>query len=307
MKRTTCFLLSLALVLGLTACKSLEELDFNKIMDEIFASDDRPARLIVQGAPSDSEDGDTDSAPKAEEPAIPSHTDLPQPAEPDQTAPDSPPDSTPDSAPAADPEPAESGGGTVTASHTDATFFGPGEFFHFQPKGLSGVYACTYESGDPDVASVDQDTGKVTAVGPGTTTVSMHVEGNGGQYDFECIVRCSWKEEDKPGDSTDRPAQSDAEPAPPPSGAAGSDTGGITASHTDVTFFNEGEHFRLTPQGVTGVYEVDYSSADPGVAMVDEISGVVTAVGPGTTTVTMHVECEGGQYDLECVVRCSIS
>lgn len=302
MKRITCFFLSLTLVLSLTACSRLEDLDFNKIMDQIFASDDRPARPIVQTAPSGSGEGDTDSTPKAEEPVIPSHTALPDPAEPDQTTPDAPPEP----APAGDPEPAGSGGGTVTASHADATFFGPGEFFHFQPKGISGVYACTYESEDPDVASVDQDTGKVTAVGPGTTTVSMHVEGNGSQYDFECIVRCSWKE-DKPGDSTEKPAQSDDEPAPPPSGAAGSGTGGITASHTDVTFFNEGEHFRLVPEGVSGVYAVDYSSADPNVAMVDEISGVVTAVGPGTTTVSMHVEGNGGQYDFDCVVRCSIS
>ena len=89
-------------------------------------------------------------------------------------------------------------------------------------------------------------------------------------------------------------------------GGGSADTGGVTANRTDVTFFNEGEHFRLVPEGVSGVYEVDYSSADPDVAMVDEISGVVTAVGPGTTTVNMHVEYSG-QYDFACIVRCSWS
>lgn len=303
MRRAVCFFLSLFLMLGLTACSRLEDLDFNKIMDQIFASDDRPARPIIQTSPSDSGDGGKDSAPKAEEPVIPDHSGASEPAEPDP-APAEDPAAAPSESP--DPAPADPVGGTVTASHSDATFFGPGEFFHFQPKGISGAYACTYESEDPDVASVDPDTGKVTAVGPGTTTVNMHVEYNG-QYDFACIVRCSWKAEDKPGASGEKPSGSDDEPTLPPAGGGSADTGGVTANRTDVTFFNEGEHFRLVPEGVSGVYEVDYSSADPDVAMVDEISGVVTAVGPGTTTVTMHVECDAGQFDLDCVVRCSVS
>lgn len=297
MKRAACLFLSLLLVLGLTACKSLEDLDFNKIMDRIFASDDRPARPIVQTAPSSGKDGG--GTTKAEEPVIPDHSGDPSPAQPDQTGPDPAPGPDPEPAP----PPVAPGTGDVTASHSDATFFGPGESFRFLPKGLSGTYACTYEVEDPEVASVDQETGRVTAVAPGTTTVSMHVEA-GGQYDFECIVRCNWKAEDKPPKSDPK---SDAEPAPPPSGDTGSGAGGVTANRTDVTFFNEGEHFRLVPEGVSGVYEVDYSSADPTVAMVDEISGVVTAVGPGTTTVTMHVECDAGEFDLDCVVRCSVS
>lgn len=78
----------------------------------------------------------------------------------------------------------------------------------------------------------------------------------------------------------------------------------ITASHTDVSLKAEGETFRLSPQGVTGIYACSYTSADPSVAAVDELTGEVTAAAPGTTTVTMHVECEAGQFDLECIVRC---
>ncbi len=136
MRRAVCFFLSLFLMLGLTACSQLEDLDFNKIMDQIFASDDRPARPIIQTSPSDSGDGGKDSAPKAEEPVIPDHSGASEPAEPDPVPAEDP---APAPSESPDPAPADPGGGTVTASHSDATFFGPGEFFHFQPKGISGI------------------------------------------------------------------------------------------------------------------------------------------------------------------------
>lgn len=46
----------------------------------------------------------------------------------------------------------------------------------------------------PSIATVNEK-GLVSAVAPGTTTVSVHVEGDGGPYDFSCIVRCNWKTE----------------------------------------------------------------------------------------------------------------
>ena len=80
---------------------------------------------------------------------------------------------------------------TVTASHEDATLLSPGESFRFLPVGAGGVYAAEYTIGDESVATVDSSNGKVTAVGPGTTTVTMHVECDAGQFDLDCVVRCS--------------------------------------------------------------------------------------------------------------------
>ena len=67
-------------------------------------------------------------------------------------------------------------GGDITANYEDATLLAPGESFQFLPVGVSGTYAATYISKDSSVATVDGDTGKVTAVGVGKTTVSMHFE-----------------------------------------------------------------------------------------------------------------------------------
>ena len=82
----------------------------------------------------------------------------------------------------------------VRASHSDVTLKAAGNSFTLQVEGVEGVYALTYTSADPSIATVNEK-GQVTAVAPGTTTVSVHVEGDGGPYDFSCIVRCNWKAE----------------------------------------------------------------------------------------------------------------
>lgn len=60
-------------------------------------------------------------------------------------------------------------------------------------KNVPGIYACTFTSNDPSIATVDEQTGLVTAVSTGKTTVKAHLESELGQRDFECIVRCAWK------------------------------------------------------------------------------------------------------------------
>lgn len=117
-------------------------------------------------------------------------------------------------------------------------------------------------------------------------------------------------EPQEPSVSGDRPDG----PLPDPEGSGGiADTGeggdepaeaDIAASHTDVTLQSEGETFTLSAEGVPGIYAGAYASADPAVASVDETTGLVTAVAPGTTTVSMHIECEEGQFDFSCIVRC---
>lgn len=252
--------------------------------------------------------------PQAEEPEIsdpakpvvPDFSGSQPPTGPVQSKPEEPEQSEPvqpDAAP------------DVTPSHTDVTFFSAGESFRYLPKGVSGIYACSYTSEDEKVAAVDPDTGRVTAVGPGTTNVKMHVEYNG-QYDFTCVVRCSWKDDGKKDDgktgtSSGKKQDKDDEPVLPPASkpAAKPETpasvDGISASHSDATFFNPKEHFRLLPIGAGDDCAVSYSTSNADVASVDGKTGTVTAVGPGTATVTMSVDCGGTEYSFECIVRCS--
>lgn len=77
-------------------------------------------------------------------------------------------------------------------SHTDVTLKAAGNTFTLQVKGMEGTYSVIYTSADSAVATVNEK-GVVTAVAPGTTTVSAQVEGDGGKYNFSCIVRCNWK------------------------------------------------------------------------------------------------------------------
>lgn len=218
-------------------------------------------------------------AVEAQEPTIPT-------GDPEPAGEDSPPDAEAPSIPAPDdPAPAPAGGdaapktgGEITANYEDATLLAPGESFKFLPVGVSGVYAATYISKDTSVATVDGDTGKVTAVGVGKTTISMHFEGDGEVHNFDCIVRCSWDQEDY---------------------------NKVTASHEDVTLLSPGESFRFLPVGAGGVYAAEYTTGDESVASVDPSNGTVTAVGKGKTTVSMHFEGAGEVHDFDCVVRCS--
>jgi len=265
-----------------------------ELLDKMFAgepagtkdpAEPKPASPapVPDPAPASQEPAEPSPSPGAVEPSIPG--DAPDSQEPSQPEPSEPS------------SPAPAGG--VTPSHTDVTLFSPGESFRYLPKGTEGVYACTYASEDESIAAVDPSTGKVTAAGPGTTKVTMHVENNG-QYDFECIVRCNWKEEETepalPGEG--EPAL----PADPETPASGTDP--VTASHSDATFFHPEEHFRLRPVGAGDGYTCAYASGDAEIASVDE-NGVVTAVGPGTTTVTMTVDGGGTEYIFECIVRCN--
>ncbi len=98
-----------------------------------------------------------------------------------------------------------------------------------------------------------------------------------------------------------------ADPAPAPAGDEKEEqkpSAGVTASHSDVSLFSEGEKFTMSAQGVNGIYAASFASKNPEIASVDEKTGVITAAAPGMTTITMHVECEAGQFDFDCIVRC---
>lgn len=131
-----------------------------------------------------------------------------------------------------------------------------------------------FESLDPTIASVN-DNGKIVAISGGSTEVIVTC----GSVSESCLVTCDFT----------LAAGEEAPPEPP------------KLNNTDMTFFTPGEQFALVvenlPEGVTPVF----SSDRPNVASVDE-SGVITAKGIGTATITVTV----GDTKLESVVRCNL-
>lgn len=186
MKKITALLLTLAMLLSLTACSiSFLNRETNNNAD---AKPESPA--VQPEEPSvPAGDGDDIAAVEPEIPDDKPDTLLPDP-EGEEEEPDAPEEAS-----------------DITASHKDVTLFSAGETFTFSAQGVPGIYACTFASADESVAAVDENLGTVTAVAPGTTTITMHLECESGQYDFKCIVRCSWKAEEAPPASTDKPAQ----------------------------------------------------------------------------------------------------
>lgn len=159
---------------------------------------------------------------------------------------------------------------------TDMTFFSPGEQFTLVVLNVPADQPVTFESADPQIASVSS-TGVVTAMGSGTTTVTAAAAGQS----FSCIVRCNLDDSAETGDGE----------------------GKCTISHFDVTMSIVGEYFRLSLTDANGdkVTGLSWTSSDNSVCTVDG-SGVVTAVGRGTAYVSTTYN--GVSY--ECIVRCNV-
>ena len=131
---------------------------------------------------------------------------------------------------------------------------------------------------DESVCTVDQD-GVVTAVDRGTTTVVAEA----GAARAECIVRID----------ADAPAGSVTTTPNPSTGEVG---GTLGLSTYDATLFSIGETFYLEVSGTSS--SPSYSSEDTSVCTVDS-DGEITAVGEGTTNVTVTVDGK----TLTCIVR----
>lgn len=143
--------------------------------------------------------------------------------------------------------------------------------------------AIEFRSADPAVAEVSE-TGIITAVGPGQTTITITC----GSAVKTCTVVCWFREE------TSAPT----EPTQPQPAL----TGELTLNKTDVTCSRRGEAFTLTVKvgdSTVSGQEVTWTTSDPDVAAVE--NGVVTAVGAGSAVVT--ASCQG--KSASCTVRCS--
>lgn len=87
---------------------------------------------------------------------------------------------------------------TITASHSDVTLSAAGNSFKLKAEGGAEDSVVTYSAADETVAVVKED-GTVTAVAPGTTTVTMKVTSGDEIHTFDCVVRCTWTEESQTG------------------------------------------------------------------------------------------------------------
>lgn len=77
----------------------------------------------------------------------------------------------------------------------------------------------------------------------------------------------------------------------------------LSLNKTDFTLFKSGESYQLSPIWVNGDSQpLTWSSSNEAVATVSE-NGTVTAVAPGTATITASQN--GTQLSAQCVVRCN--
>ena len=178
MKKLMVLLLALAMLFTVSACKGSGNNGGNE--------NDVSQNEVQQ--PEDSETNDTED--EAVKPEVPDEEDQDTADKEENETDDAKDEETTDGA---DENDAEEDKKEVRASHSDVTLKAAGNSFTLKVEGMEGVYAATYTSADPAIATVDEN-GLVTAVAPGTTTVSVQVEGNGTTYDFSCIVRCNWKD-----------------------------------------------------------------------------------------------------------------
>ncbi|MBR6119621.1 MAG: Ig-like domain-containing protein [Oscillospiraceae bacterium] len=160
---------------------------------------------------------------------------------------------------------------TPSLNRTDISFFGPGESFTLTVPGAPGGLEILWSAENEEIASVDQ-TGRVTAVGPGSARIYAELAGT----KLACWIRCPFE-------------------APPAEDAP-------ALNKTDISFFGVGESFRLSVENAPEDAEILWSSEDYGVAYVDG-DGRVRAVGPGTIKVRAQVN----DQVLACWVRCQFT
>ncbi len=152
----------------------------------------------------------------------------------------------------------------------------------------------TFVSSNEEVAEVS-DNGRITAVGPGTATITITC----GAVTKECTVNCSFDgvettevtEESETTEATEETEEVTEAP----------EKKDLRLNYNDVSLFSVGEKFTF---GVTNGGEsisrsqVEWKSSDPAIAKVE--NGTVTAVSGGTATITASYN----GMTQKCVVRC---
>ena len=219
---------------------------------------------LLTGCAKDPKPEDT-TVPSTAAPTVPT-TAAPEPTLPPETLPAEPVSTEPaETEPPVVTVPAD---WTPSLNKTDISFFGVGETYILTVPGAPGGLEILWSAENEEIAAVDE-TGRVTAVGPGSARIFAEVA----ETKLECWIRCKF----------DAPPAED-EPS---------------LNNTDISFFGVGESYRLKVSNVPDDAKIVWSSEDYGVASVDG-NGRVRAVGPGTIRVWARV----GDTLLSCWVRC---
>lgn len=234
------------------------------VMGYVFFGDDVADAVGIRSSPepapmSDNQPAGVTAGLKDSEPAPPETDESgTEPAEPDTAQTGDEPAAQPDES-----------AGPLALSQTDITI-PAGETGRLSTSGGSGEVIWT--SSNPEIASVDG--GAVTGKAGGTVTITAQ----SGEETATCQVKVE-------GDPWVDPNVPD-----------------LSINKTDFTFGSSDNpvQMKLLLKGTRNVYEgaVTWSSANPGVAAIDE-TGKVTWVSRGTTTVT----ATAGDQVFECIVR----
>ena len=188
MKRLFALMLALVLALGLVACGSSND----SSNDSGNGADNQQNQSQQPDQPEDIQGGEED-ADDGQEPQIPDGE--------DSTGTDS--DSAGDGEDEDDPsgQPQEPDKESMQLSRTDFTLFAAGNTYRLTVSGVEGT--STFSSSDEAVATVAKD-GTVTAVAPGTATITV----TNGDQKATCVVRCNWKAEEEKPEEPEEPASS---------------------------------------------------------------------------------------------------
>ena len=167
---------------------------------------------------------------------------------------------------------------SLTLSAPTVTFEDAGRFFNitFTRKPAECTEPVTFTSSDENVATVSEQ-GKIVAVNAGSAVITAAC----GEQTAQCLVTC---------DFAYVGAETTEEGSVP-----------LALSKDDLTFFNAGEQYTLSVTGAPEGAKITYVSSDESIATVSS-SGVLTAKGSGTTTISVTVDDNPA---MTCIVRCN--
>ena len=151
-----------------------------------------------------------------------------------------------------------------------------------------------YTTSDENVAIVTTS-GQITAVGGGTATITVTCGTVTKQVTVTCTVESTSEPTNPPTSEPTNPPTS--EPTNPPTTAPA----GFKLNREDFTMFAKGEQWDVYDGSSVGRDNITWTSNDENVCTVER--GIVTAVGPGDTTIVAEYE---GQKQT-CIVRVRIT